>query len=190
MTVSSREPPLISTAACIALSLLTDKPLSGLARERQTLKNREREKNVLKTKLLHPEILRVLASSGHFSQVLIADGNYPFTSRSGPGATTVYLNLMPGIPKTTDVLEALLDMIPLQGAAIMETPNGEKAPIHDEYIKMLPQGLEMKRYERYAFYDAACSPLTSLVIATGETRRFANLLLTIGVVKLDQSERY
>ena len=27
---------------------------------------------MLKTKLLHPEILRVLASSGHFSQVLIA----------------------------------------------------------------------------------------------------------------------
>jgi L-fucose mutarotase/ribose pyranase (RbsD/FucU family) len=32
--------------------------------------------------------------------------------------------------------------------------------------------------------------LTSLIIATGETRRFANLLLTIGVVKLEPSERY
>jgi len=145
---------------------------------------------MLRTKLLHPEILRVLGSSGHFSQVLIADGNYPFISRSGPGATTVYLNLMPGIPKTTDVLEALLEMIPIQEAAIMQTPNGEQASVHDEYLKMLPQGLEVKRLERYAFYDAACSSLTSLVIATGETRRFANLLLTIGVVKLDQSERY
>jgi len=48
----------------------------------------------------------------------------------------------------------------------------------------------MKRLERYAFYDAACSPLTSLVIATAETRRFANLLLTIGVVKIGQSEQY
>lgn len=145
---------------------------------------------MLKSKLLHPEILRVLASSGHFSQVLIADGNYPFVSRSGPNATTVYLNLMPGIPKVTDVLEALLEMIPVQDAAIMQTPTGEQAPIHDEFGKMLPAGLELKRLERYAFYDAACSPLTSLVIATGETRRFANLLLTIGVVKLDHSERY
>ena len=51
---------------------------------------------MLKTKLLHPEILRVLGSSGHFSQILIADGNYPFISRSGPRATTVYLNLMAG----------------------------------------------------------------------------------------------
>jgi L-fucose mutarotase len=145
---------------------------------------------MLKSKLLHPEILRVLGSSGHFSQILIADGNYPFASRSGPKATTVYLNLMPGIPKTTDVLEALLDMIPIQEATVMEAPAGVPTPIHDEYAKMLPQGLEMKRLERYAFYDAACSPLTSLVIATAETRRFANLLLTIGVVKIGQSEQY
>ena len=90
----------------------------------------------------------------------------------------------------TDVLEALLDMIPIQEATVMQTPNGEKAPIHDEYREMLPEGLEVKSLERYAFYDAACSPLTSLVIATGETRRFANLLLTIGVVKLEQGEPY
>ena len=145
---------------------------------------------MLKTKLLHPEILRVLASSGHFSQILIADGNYPFASRSGPKATNVYLNLMPGIPKTTDVLEALLETVPFQAAAVMQIPNGEKTPIHDEYRALLPAGIEMASLERQAFYDAACSPLTSLVIATGETRRFANLLLTIGVVKLDQSERY
>ena len=145
---------------------------------------------MLKTKLLHPEILRVLASSGHFSQILIADGNYPFASRSGPKATIVYLNLMPGIPKTTDVLEALLDLIPIQDAAIMETPTGEEAPVHTEYARMLPPAVELKRLERYAFYDAACSPMTSLVIASAETRRFANLLLTIGVVKLEHSERY
>lgn len=50
---------------------------------------------MLKTKLLHPEILRVLGSCGHFSQVLIADGNYPFISRSPATATKVFLNLTP-----------------------------------------------------------------------------------------------
>ena len=144
---------------------------------------------MLTGKLLHPEILRVLASSGHFSQVLIADGNYPFASRSGPKATTVYLNLTPGIPKATDVLEALLGTIPIQDAAVMQTSNSEAAPIHDEFARMLP-GVDIKQLERYAFYDTACSPLTSLVIATAETRRFANLLLTIGVVKREQGERY
>ncbi|MBE0529837.1 MAG: RbsD or FucU transport [Rhodospirillales bacterium] len=145
---------------------------------------------MLKTKLLHPEMLRVLASSGHFSQVLIADGNYPFASRSGPNATVVYLNLTPGIPKTTDVLEVLLDVIAVQEAAVMKIPTGQAAPIHDEYLRMLPAGIEMKRLERYDFYDAACLPSTTLIVATGEKRRFANLLLTIGVVKLEQSEPY
>ena len=145
---------------------------------------------MLKTKLLHPEILRVLASSGHFSQVLIADGNYPFASRSGPNATTVYLNLTPGIPKTTDVLEVLLETTPFQAASVMQVPHSAHAPIHDDYRSMLPADIEIDVLERQDFYDAACSPLTSLVIATAETRRFANLLLTIGVVKLEQSETY
>jgi L-fucose mutarotase len=38
--------------------------------------------------------------------------------------------------------------------------------------------------ERWAFYDKIRDPNTTLVIATGEQRRFANLLLTVGVVKL------
>ena len=145
---------------------------------------------MLKTRLLHPEILRLLGSSGHFSQVLVADGNYPFASRSGPNATVVYLNLTPGIPKATDVLDVLLDVIPVQAAAVMQVAEGQVAPVQDEYVRMLPAGLEMQRLERYAFYDAVCSPNTTLVIATGETRRFANLLLTVGVVKLEADEQY
>lgn len=145
---------------------------------------------MLKTKLLHPEILRALASSGHFSQILIADGNYPFVSRSAPTASRVFLNLMPGIPKTTEVLDALLDTVPIQAATVMQIPNGEHAPVVEEYRRMLPYGLEIQQLERYAFYDAVCSPLTSLVIATGETRRFANILLTVGVVKLNLEEAY
>jgi len=145
---------------------------------------------MLKSKLLHPEILRVLGSSGHYSQILIADGNYPFISKSAPEAAKVFLNLTPGVPKTTDVLEAVLDAVPIMEASIMQIPSGEAAPVHDEYIEMLPPGTPVKRLERHAFYDLVCSPMTSLIIATGETRRFANLLLTIGVVKLEQSERY
>lgn len=145
---------------------------------------------MLKTKLLHPEILKALASSGHFSQVLIADGNFPVASRSHPAAAKVFLNLMPGTVKTTEVLEALLDTIPVQEAAVMETPNGVEAPVIADYRSMLPREIGINRMERYAFYDAASSPNTTLVIATGDTRRFANLLLTIGVVKLEQAENY
>ena len=47
---------------------------------------------MLKTTLLHPDILRSLASAGHGSKVLIADGNYPFTTGSNPSADIVFLN--------------------------------------------------------------------------------------------------
>ncbi len=120
----------------------------------------------------------------------MADGNFPVLLQSGPNATNVFLNLTVGIPKTTEVLQVLIETIPILEAAMMQIPSGERAPIHDEYLGMLPSGLPIKQLERYAFYEAVRSPLTTLIIATGETRRFANLLLTIGVVKLDQSERY
>lgn len=138
---------------------------------------------MLKTTLLHPDILSALAKSGHFSQVLIADGNYPAASRSSPRATKVYLNLMPGTVKTTEVLEALLSAIVVQEAVVMQLPPGEEAPVLDQYVRMLPAGMEMRRLERYAFYDAAGSDNITLVILTGDTRRFANILLTIGVVR-------
>jgi len=38
--------------------------------------------------------------------------------------------------------------------------------------------------ERWAFCEKIASPRTTLMISTGEQRRFANLLLEIGVVKL------
>lgn len=37
---------------------------------------------MLKTELLHPEVLEALGTSGHGSRVLIADGNYPFATGS------------------------------------------------------------------------------------------------------------
>ena len=40
---------------------------------------------MLKTRLLHPEILNALARAGHGSRVLIADGNYPFATEAAPG---------------------------------------------------------------------------------------------------------
>ena len=35
---------------------------------------------MLKTNLLHPEILSALGSNGHGSMLLIADGNFPFST--------------------------------------------------------------------------------------------------------------
>lgn len=136
---------------------------------------------MLRTPLLHPEILRALAQAGHGAQVLIADGNYPFVTRSHPLATRVYLNLTPGVLGATEVLKAIAPAIPVEAAHVMATADGSEPPIWAEFRDLLP-GTTLEPLERFAFYQAASTSDVALVIATAEQRVYANLLLTIGVV--------
>jgi L-fucose mutarotase len=137
---------------------------------------------MLKTKLLHPEILGALGGAGHGSKVLIADGNYPFGTGGNPSAKRVYLNLAPGLVTVTDVLRVLVDAIPVEAAEVMQPPSGPEPAIFGEFRNILPKELALKPLGRFEFYDAVRHPDTALVIATGEQRIYANLLLTIGVV--------
>jgi L-fucose mutarotase len=136
---------------------------------------------VLKGQLLHPEILRALGSVGHGSQMLIADGNYPHSTGSPAGAAHVYLNLAPGKVTVTDVLETLVTAIPIESARAIWPGEGQEPPIFMEYRQIMPD-VEIGKLERFPFYEAARSPNTALVIATGEQRTWACILLTIGVV--------
>jgi len=136
---------------------------------------------VLRYRLLHPEILAALGAAGHGSRVLIADGNYPFATKSHPAARRVYLNLAPDLLKATDVLAVLADAIPIEAAHVMVPDAGEEPAIFGEFRALLP-GVALGALDRFAFYEAASTPDLALVIATGERRIYANLLLTIGVV--------
>jgi L-fucose mutarotase len=113
--------------------------------------------------------------------VLIADGNYPFITRAHPAAKRVYLNLAPGMLSVTDVLEVLVTAIPIEAAHVMTTDDGTRPSIYDDFERILPD-LDLQQHTRFPFYDLARDPDTALVIATGEQRVYANILLTIGVV--------
>jgi L-fucose mutarotase len=137
---------------------------------------------MLKYKLLHPEILAALGGAGHGSKILIADGNYPFATRAHPAAKRVYLNLAPGLVNAVEVLRVLVNAAPIESADVMLTADGTEAPIVVEFRALLPKKLPIHGNERFAFYDLCRDPDTALVIATGEQRIYANILLTIGVV--------
>ena len=145
---------------------------------------------MLKTSVIHPQILEALGRSGHFSQIVIADGNFPFGSMKGSNATTVFLNFRPGTLSALEVLDGILDMVNIQSATVMQPPAGVSPEIHKLYRDKLGAGVEWSEMERWPFYDAICSPRTTLLIATGEQRRFANLLLTVGVVKLPEESGF
>ncbi len=136
---------------------------------------------MLKTRLLHPEILAALGGVGHGSKVLIADGNFPFSTGANPAAQRVYLNLAPGLVTATDVLKVLVEAVPVEAAEVMQPPSGEP-PIFSEFRAILPDNMELKKLGRFEFYDVARERDTTLVIATGEQRIYANILLTVGVV--------
>jgi L-fucose mutarotase len=138
---------------------------------------------MLKTKLMHPEILSTLGSNGHGARVLIADGNFPFSTCPPPGAKKVFLNFSPGKLTVTEVLEVLKDYIPIEDAIVMVPPDESSPAIHAEFKELLGPQILLKKLKRFEFYKEVQSNDTCLVIATGESRRFANILLVIGVVK-------
>lgn len=139
---------------------------------------------MLKSNLLHPEILEALGSSGHGSRVLIADGNYPFATKVHPGARQVYLNLAPGVVTVPEVLETLTHAIEVETARVMKPDSGGEPAIFDEFRELLP-GTELEKLSRFPFYDEARDPDTALIVATGEQRTWANIMLTVGVVPED-----
>jgi L-fucose mutarotase len=147
---------------------------------------------MIRGQLIHPHIAAALAKAGHGAKVLISDGNYPHWTKRGPNAEVVYLNLAPGVLSATDVLKVLVAAVPVEAAEVMDTlktgPYAMKddPPIWNEFRQVLHDAgadVELGRIERLKFYDAAGTPDVCLTVATGEQRIYANLLLTIGVIK-------
>jgi L-fucose mutarotase len=142
------------------------------------------EGTVIRGRLIHPEVLRALAGAGHGSTVLISDGNFPHDTAPSQDAVRVYLNLAPDLLTVSDVLPVLLASIAVERAAVMSPEDPDEAvPVaHAEIESRLPAGTPIERIPRTAFYAATQADTLALVVATGDRRPYANVLLTIGVV--------
>lgn len=131
--------------------------------------------------LLHPELLAVLATAGHGSQILVGDGNYPFATGANPEAPRVYLNLSPGVVGALEVVGTLAAAAPIEAAHAMAPDDGPEPEIFADFRRLLPPGVVITTMGRFDFYAAANAPTVALVVATAERRLFSNLMLTIGV---------
>jgi L-fucose mutarotase len=135
---------------------------------------------MLRTGLTHPQILEALASAGHGSLVLISDGNFPSLTAPHAGARRVYLNLRPGVVTVTDVLSTLRGVMPIEKAVLMNADDGIEPPVHAEITAILGAGTRIEHVARTDFYTATRSDQLALVIASGDERWYANVLLTMG----------
>lgn len=139
---------------------------------------------MITARLTHPGMIAALAAAGHGSTVLVTDGHYPATTAVGPNATTVHLNLASGSPTVPAVLAIILDTIMVERATLM-APSADALPsaVQEELTDLLSDSVPIERVGRHDFYTLARTPDLALCVVTGDNRRFANILLTIGVLQ-------
>ena len=136
---------------------------------------------MLRGNLLHPEILAALAGAGHGAGILVADANYPFSTHSQIDATVVYLNLAPGIVTVPQVVERIAEACPIESAAINVPASGEESEVGKE-VRTILDGIPVRALGRFEFYDAVRTPDLCLIVATGDTRIYSCVFLTIGYI--------
>lgn len=145
---------------------------------------------MLKTTLIHPDILRAVGRAGHHSRILIADGNYPASSKRGPHAEVISLNLSPGVVTVVQVLRALLSAVPIERVNTMGIPADDPyamagdPPVWIEYRQALQESgskLTLEPILKWDFYNAVESADHVLTVQTADQALWANVLLTVGV---------
>jgi L-fucose mutarotase len=138
---------------------------------------------MLKINLLHPDILQALGSNGHGARILIADGNFPITTHTPAFCKKVFLNLAPDLLTVIDVLKVMAEYISVESGIVMRPPDDSTPAIHREFQQILGEEVALRSEKRMDFYHEAKSEDVCLAVATGETRRFANIIIVMGSVK-------
>jgi L-fucose mutarotase len=139
---------------------------------------------MLRYPLIHPPLLSALAAAGHGSKILLADAHYPHSTGKLPTTPLIHLNLRPGLLSVDQILEVLLTAVAVEAAEVMQTADGVFPAVADGYRAMLGPAVRFSSLERFSFYEASKTPQVAAVVATGDERLYANLLLTLGVVAL------
>jgi L-fucose mutarotase len=137
---------------------------------------------MLFTKCIHPQILGTLGKLGHGSWILLSDGGYPHLTATPRDAEKVYLNLAQGVLTVSEVLEVLKETVPIEEAGVMTPPDGSMQPVFEEYKRILPD-VPFSYIPQFSFYEQAQKSNVGLVIATGDMRNYANLLIKVGFIR-------
>lgn len=144
---------------------------------------------MLKSSLLHPEILATIAQCGHHAKILIADGNYPASSKKGPHARVISLQLTPGVPTVAQVLRPLLENLPIDEIHTMGIDPSDpyakygEPPVWADFraiVKELAPEKSLGSIMKWDFYAAMQSDDHVLTIQTADQALWSNVLLTVG----------
>jgi L-fucose mutarotase len=137
--------------------------------------------------IISPELLGALMAMGHGDEILLADGNFPATTR-GPRVVRADGH---GI---AELLAAILKLFPLDASVkapvtLMKVPasepeSGREPPVWASYRAAIAASGEKSTgialEEKPAFIEHASK--VALILATGEPALYANVILRKGVV--------
>ena len=134
--------------------------------------------------LLTGSLLAHLDAMGHSDAVVIADAHFP-AARLADRVLT-----FPGLP-TPDLLGAVRTVVPLDdapGLDLMRSADGTRLAVQDELIAAGASSERDVRFlGRHEFYAEAASAY--LIVRTGETRTYGNVILRKGVVAQEAGSR-
>jgi len=144
---------------------------------------------------ISPQLLKVLAAMGHGDEIILADAHFPTSSICRCGPEEVRADGL----SATELLKAVMKLFPLDeyvdfsvaGMDLVpsDKESGLKTPVWDEYRKILKEseGKEVKIefVERFAFYERAKKAYA--IVSTGETEKYANIILKKGVHQADDN---
>lgn len=137
--------------------------------------------------LLTPDLLMILRAMGHGDELAIVDANYPATSNA---ARLVRLD---GVD-ASQALDAILSVLPLDtfvehpanGMQVVDKPH-EIPPAIADFQTIVDRragfAVQIDRIERFGFYERAKTCFA--IVATGDRRLYANIILTKGVIGAD-----
>lgn len=138
-------------------------------------------------RIIGPEFMKTLLEMGHGDEIVFGDANFPAASMN---QRIVH---MEGC-KITDILESIMQYFPLDNFAdenviLMSVVQGHgKEPKVWEQYRDIIKNNDQERYfqefsylSREQFYER--SKRAYAVVATGETEKYANIILKLGVVE-------
>ena len=131
--------------------------------------------------LLSPELLKILMEMGHGDELVLGDGNFPAASH----AQRLIRADGHSIPA---MLDAILSLFPLDyavdfTAVLMDSRGIDPAvwKVYKEKLSIYPDGnKQFLVISKPDFYERAKKAYC--VVATGESERFANIIVRKGVI--------
>ncbi|KAL3418921.1 l-fucose mutarotase [Phlyctema vagabunda] len=135
--------------------------------------------------LISPTLLKVLAEMGHGDEIVLADAHFPSHSICPPSIPVIRAD---GITVSA-LLGAINPLFELDNYGVlpvimMEVVPGDTADasVEPNFREALDYKGEIEKLERFLFYERAKKAFA--IVATGETRKYGNIILKKGVIPI------